>query len=333
VGTDLDTLTPSELKAIIREQTAIIEAERVARIAAEERARQSSTAASRAMFVLRNPDLGAVNETAFAIALDLNARIANGEEPTEHGYRAPAKRYAEMTGKSESTVAKHMRILSNDPNDPNPKNKGMGLFAKYVIKMPTERETEREIIDQETGEIQTRREVSRGERDANFIEVPGGDIVGFIERMATYRRPDDARKHGGKRDSKPVCEDHPDAGTITVLQEHIECAHCHMILEQHERDRKYFPPEEPGCSGSIMLSLSPPPTTVVTSLYRDSMMASEPVELWRSSSADPGTGDAFSSGLNQCLDCGGSTRNTYRCADCIERARRHNTECSWEMRA
>lgn len=221
---ELDTRSLEELKALVRQQTAIIEVEHAARIAAEQRADRLALERSHIMSILRNGELQTGERlTGFAVALDLHARIANGEAPRDHGYRAYARRYAEMTGQSEGTAARHLRSLSDK-----------GLVPKRVVR----EQTEYEDPDLETGEIVT----ARGLRDVNYIEVPDGKVISIIDRLATYQRPDDESRHGGKREPRPACKHHPDAGTYTVRREHIECAQCHVVLEEAEPKRTYHPP-------------------------------------------------------------------------------------------
>ncbi len=266
----LNGKTPDELRAMVRELTARLDAERTARIAAEERVKQCTTERSHLFGILRNSDLGAARLTGFAIALDFSARLANGEAPTDRGLKAPAKRYAEMTGLSENVVAGHMRILSNDPK------KGMGLITKHVVREQTERETEGDVIDSETGEIQAKRETVRGLRDANYIEVPEGKVINLIDRLATYQRPDDAGKHGGKR-PRPKCEHHPDAGTVVIRSERVECACCRAILEESEPKRTYHPPEtDDALEGESSDTKMMPVTSVVNPLLSDTKMMPEP---------------------------------------------------------
>ena len=264
----LDAMTPAELKALIRQQTAMIETERAARIAAEKRAATLAIEKSRVMQILRNPDLSIGERlTGFALALDIHARVANGEQPKEVGFKAPAVRYAEMTGQSEGTTARHMRSLNDK-----------GLISKHVVKEQTEREVEGDVIDQDTGEIQTERETIRGVRDVNYVEVPEGKVISIIDRLVTYQRPDDAGKHGGKRNPRPKCEHHPDAGTVVVRSERVECACCQAILEEKEPTRTYYPAEDPEdeSSGIKLIPETSPPAPVVNTLLSDSKMTPEP---------------------------------------------------------
>lgn len=237
----LEGKSADELRAIIRQQTAIIEAEHAARVAAEERANTLAIERSGILHILRNGDLGAERLTAFAVAIDLHARIANGEQPTPDGFKAPAKRYAEMTGQSEGTVAKHMRLLSKDPKT----GEGKDLIPKRVVRETTSRQIEEETVDHATGEIHVVSETVRGLRDVNYLEVPGGKVINLIDRLRSYQRPEGETGHGGKRDARPACEHHPDAGTYTVTHAHIECAACHAILEKREPKSTYHPVEDP----------------------------------------------------------------------------------------
>jgi hypothetical protein len=270
---DLEGKSADQLRAIIRQQTAIIDAEHAARVAAEERANTLAIERSGILYILRNGDLGADRLTGFAIALDLHARIANGEQPTPDGFKAPAKRYAEMTGQSESTVAKHMRQLSKHPKT----GEGKDLIPKRVVKETTDRQIEGETIDNASGEIRTERETVRGLRDVNYIDVPGGKVINLIDRLRSYQRPEGEAGHGGKRDARPACAHHPDAGTYTVKHEHIECAACHAILKKDEPKSTYHPVEDPADLGdeSTGVILLPVKKSVVN-LLSGSKMTPEP---------------------------------------------------------
>ena len=276
---DVDDAPPANLTTA--EMWAMLKAEHAARLEAEERARRLSLERSHMMAILRNGDLSTGERlTGFALALDMQARIANGEEPQPGGLKAPAVRYAEMTGQSEGTAAKHLRNLADK-----------GLITKRIVR----EQTEYEDPDLETGEILT----ARGLRDVNYIEVPGGNVINLIDRLATYQRPDDEGRHGGKREPRPVCRHHPEAGTYTIRHEHIECAQCHATLETSEPKRTYHPPmdddELEECSGSKLiaeLSTAPP---VVNPLLSDSKMTPEPAAQMDTDSIMPpeSLGDAW----------------------------------------
>jgi primase-polymerase (primpol)-like protein len=203
----------AELEANVAARERVIVRERELRIAAEERANQLAEVHSKTIQILRAPGLNVgPRVTTFAVAIDLGARIANGEAPTEHGYRVPAVRIAEMTGQSEGTVAKHLREVDR-----------RGLVPKHVVREPA-----REKVDRRSGEIT----VVGG--DANYIPVPEGNIVNLIDRIIGYQRPELETGHGGIR--TPACKDHPDAGTIKRWT--VECAECHKPLDSGERHQK-----------------------------------------------------------------------------------------------
>jgi len=201
-------------KETIAIREGVIARERELRIAAEERANRLAEANSKTIQILRTPGLAVgPRVTTFALAIDLGARIANGETPTEHGYRVPAARLAEMTGQSEDTVARHLREVDR-----------RGIIPKHVVRRPA-----RENIDPGSGEI-----TIAGATDQNFISVPEGNIVNLIDRIIGYQRPELETGHGGIR--TPACKDHPDAGTIRRWT--LECAECHQPLDggiSHQR--------------------------------------------------------------------------------------------------
>lgn len=263
-----------DARQTITTREGVIVRERDLRIAAEERANTLAIERSGILHILRNGDLGAERLTGFAIALDLHARMANGEQPTPSGFKAPAKRYAEMTGQSEGTVAKHMRLLSKDPKT----GEGKDLIPKRVVRETTKRQIDGETIDHSTGEIHIERETVRGLRDVNYLEVPDGKVINLIDRLRSYQRPEGETGHGGKRDARPACEHHPDAGTYTVKHEHIECAACHAILKKSVPKTTYHPVEDPAdledeSTGSKM---TPVTKSVVNHLLSGSKMTPEP---------------------------------------------------------
>lgn len=208
---------------------------------AEARADRLAVTRSAEMHILRNDDLPTGERlTGFALAVDLGARIANGETPTANGYAAPAARIAEMTGQSEQAVQRHMRTLT--------KRKAI---RKRLVRTP-------EAVNGETGEI-------TGARDMNFIEVPGENVIDFVSRLASYRRqdaePDTPKPHGGIR---PTCPDHPHAGTIRRWE--TICAECETVLEAGETHQ---PP-----AGSSPINLIPE-TGVASSVLSDTKLIAE----------------------------------------------------------
>ncbi len=218
---DLETRL-AERDATIVAREAVIVRERELRKAAEARAERLAETNSKTLQILRKPDLSlGPKVAAFATILDLGARIANGEAPTEHGYRVPAIRIAEMTGQSEDTVARHQRELDR----------------RKLIPKKKVREPGREVVDRGSGEITV-----VGARDANYVPVPGGNIINLIDRIIDYQRPELETGHGGIR--TPRCEDHPEAGTIKRWT--IECAECHQSLDSGERYQVPTPAESSG---------------------------------------------------------------------------------------
>jgi primase-polymerase (primpol)-like protein len=224
----------------------VIVRERELRIAAEERANRLAEAHSKTIQILRTPGLAiGPRVTTFALALDLGARIANGETPTEHGYRVPAARLAEMTGQSEGTVAKHLREADV-----------RGIVPKRVVRMPA-----RENIDPSSGEITV-----AGGTDQNFIPVPENNIVNLIDRILDYQRPETEIGHGGKRIT--ACSEHPSAGTLKRWT--LECAECHKPLDDGVFYRKADTledtphPDIQNVWGSNLI----PDTSVAIPLYR-----------------------------------------------------------------
>jgi len=188
----------------------VIVRERELRKAAEARAERLAETNSKTLQILKNPDLSiGPKVTTFAVILDLGARIANGEAPTEHGYRVPAVRIAEMTGQSEDTVARHLRKVDH-----------LKLIPKRIVREPAH-----EVCDRGSGEITV-----AGTRDANYIPVPEGNVISLIDRIIGYQRPELETGHGGVRN--PQCPDHPEAGTVKRWT--IECAECHQSLDSGE---------------------------------------------------------------------------------------------------
>ncbi len=200
----------AELEANVAARERVIVRERELRKTAEARAERLAETNSKTLQILKNPDLAIGPKiTTFAVILDLGARIANGEEPTEHGYRVPAIRIAEMTGQSEDTVARHLRKVDH-----------LKLIPKRRVREPAH-----DVVDRESGEITV-----AGTRDANYIPVPEGNVISLIDRIIGYQRPEQDIGHGGTRTPKPVCELHPKAGTFTMTV--IECAQCHAELSR-----------------------------------------------------------------------------------------------------
>lgn len=267
---EIAALDRDELLAIIRKQTAMIEAERAARIAAEHRAARAERIRTDLHRILRNKDLNAgARLTAFAIAMDMNARTADGESPADvqafdksskkpypvQAFKAPSVRYADATGHSPQTVQRHMRDLEKK-----------GVLSKHLVRV----ETNVDDVDEETGEIVT----VPGKRDVNYIALPDNDVINLVERIATYQRPegDETGKHGGKREPRPACEQHPDAGTFTVKHEHIECAECHTVLQASEPKPTYHPPADDAESSHINLIADTP---TVSNVYSDTKLIAE----------------------------------------------------------
>ncbi len=182
------------------------------RIAAEGRAERLSLERSKIMEILRNPDLGTGEKlTHFTTVIDLGARIANGEEQAPQGFRLPAVRIAEQTGQSVQTVRKHWKNLTRH-----------GVLDKRNVRERTEANS----VDPETGEITT----ATGMRDVSHIHVPESNILHLIVPAASYERPEQETGHGGTRTPKPVCDVHPEAGTLTRTV--VECAECHQELSR-----------------------------------------------------------------------------------------------------
>jgi primase-polymerase (primpol)-like protein len=251
-----------DAKQTITTREGVIVRERKLRIAAEARADRLAEAHSKTIQILRTPGLAiGPRVTTFALALDLGARIANGEAPTEHGYRVPAVRLAEMTGQSEGTVAKHLRDVDT-----------RGIVPKHVVRMPA-----RENIDPGSGEITV-----AGGTDQNFIPVPENNIVNLIDRILDYQRPETEIGHGGIR--TPACNEHPNAGTVKRWT--IECAECHKPLGDGISYRKADTlednphPDIQNVWGSNVI----PDKTVGISIYRGSnLLPHKPAPLSESS--------------------------------------------------
>ena len=254
-----------ELKAIIAAREGVIVRERELRKAAEARADRLAETNSKTLQILKNPDLAiGPKVTTFAVTLDLGARIANGEAPTEYGYRVPAVRIAEMTGQSEDTVARHLRDVNR-----------RGLIPKQVVREPA-----REVVDRGSGEIRT-----VGARDANYIPVPEGNIINLIDRIIDYQRPELETGHGGVR--HPECPDHPEAGTIKRWT--IECADCHQPLSSGESYQEPNPVEssdgnlhpDNGVEDSSLSGVKLPPERIrAVPRPSDGMMPPDP-DPWR----------------------------------------------------
>jgi primase-polymerase (primpol)-like protein len=224
-------ITAAKETIAIRER--VIERERELRIAAEERANRLGFERSQIMQIFRNSDLGAGEKiTHFFTTVDLGARIANGEEQAPQGFRLPAIRIAEQTGQSVQSVRKHWNKLTE-----------RGVLDKRNVR----ERTETDAVDPETGEIST----ATGMRDVSHIHVPENNIIHLIVPAASYERPEQKTGHGGKRTPKPICELHPEAGTLTRTV--IECASCHQELS-----RSAGAYEAPAESSGINLIGEPP---------------------------------------------------------------------------
>lgn len=234
----------------IQRRDAVIARERELRKAAEDLQRRNSEAISKSLHMLKNPDLPLGEKvTALAITLDLRARVANGEQPAEHGFLMPAVAIAEVTGQSEATVAKHMRSLDKK-----------GVITKRLVREAVTRDS----VNLETGEIAG----VPGTRDRNFIDLAGNtldNVIDLTERIASYQRGADDRQHGGTR--KAACVDHPDAGTVKHW--HLECAECHAILDHGSA---VIAPEETAESSGI--KMTPAPSVSIQS-YRGSNLIPE----------------------------------------------------------
>lgn len=202
----------AELEANVAARERVIERERELRVAAEERAERLSLERSRIMEILRCPDLPAGQRlTHFMTVVELGARVANGEEQPDPGYRLPAVRIAEKTGQSPQTVRSHWKALDK-----------IGVISKTNVR----ERTEQDAVDPETGEITT----ATGTREVTHIRVPENNIINLIDRFTDYERQETDKQHGGARAPKPVCDLHPEAGTFTRTV--IECASCHQELSR-----------------------------------------------------------------------------------------------------
>ena len=286
----------------IKTRESVIERERAMRKGAEARAEKFATQKSKAMQVLRNPELSLGERvTGFALALDLGARLANGEMPGDFGYNVPSIRLAEMTGQSEQTVSRHLRELSQKKK----------LINKRVV---------REAVDR----VDTDGVVETGTRDRNYIDLEGGTIIDLTERLATYQRPeenDGKKRHGGHR---LRCSDHPDAGTVKKW--HIECAQCKKVLDQGETSQAPNNPDSDAETSGI--NLIPEPDVSDTSLSGIKLIP-EPTTMHSDTKMTPDTtpdGSArrltFTKNLD-CWDCGQELEPGQKgfCLACAERSK------------
>jgi hypothetical protein len=253
--------------------------------------------------VLRNPDLSAGQRlTGFALALNLSARASNGEMPSDHGYNVPSIALAEMTGQTEQACARHLREFDQ-----------LGIIHKRVVRESVT------SADRETGEIEI------GARDRNYINLEGGTVIDLAERLATFQRPEDAPKHGGKR--TPRCELHPNAGTIKTW--HIACAECRRVLDRGET---YQAPDDLDTDADTSdINLIPDPRVIDTSLS-DINLIPEPTPIWPEADTDPPQ-------VRRCMDCSAPLAPGEKtlCPACFERFqerdRRHERRHRKRMRA
>jgi len=154
--------------------------------------------------------------TAIGVLLEGLNQKAKGRKPTEIGYHIPASWIARRTGQTAKTVSKHFNKLATAKLDDGP------LLQREVRDEKTLRQFE--VVDSETGEIQTEGRESNGKR--NYIAYPD-NVIDLAHRIARYRRDEQAEKekHGGDR---TACSKHPEAGTYT---QHItRCRQCHEVV-------------------------------------------------------------------------------------------------------
>jgi putative DNA primase/helicase len=208
--------------------------------AAEQRADRIGFERSEMMQVIRNPDLGpGAKLTHFVTVMDLGARIANGEEPAQHGYRLPATTIAAKSGQKVSTVRNHLKAAAK-----------AGWFTKTNVREPSTREA----IDVETGEI------ASGTQDVTYIEVPENNISLLIAPVATYRK-EEPETRGGTRE--PRCKHHPDAPTITTSV--TICSACEVEIDrkitvhQPEPWGTSFAPQKPSVISTSLLGAKTTP--------------------------------------------------------------------------
>jgi len=292
-----DGQSRDELLAALSRARATITRERERRRAAESRADALSFERSRVMRVLKSPDLGPGEKlSAFGLILNLGSRIANGEEPTPNGYRLPAAIVAETTGQKVTTVRRQLNVLSE-----------RGIIEKRTLR----EETQREHVDQGTGEITS----APGMRDITYVHVPDGDVGRVIDACTAFRRPEDAPARGGKR--TPRCADHPNADIVRTWQDC--CGECGVVLDEGQATRRPDRPESkfepdaratpehdgPAPGSHSKLEREPP---VAIPVYRHHILEPEESAAGPGSNLEP----------EPCVDCGAplAPGHRYVCTAC-----------------
>ncbi len=144
--------------------------------------------------------------TAVALAMEEGEQQKRGKPAAELGRHIPGSWIAKRAGVSVNTANKHLKRLAD-----------AGLITRNVV---AERVVE-DMVDDDTGEIIPRgKTISRSYYPDQASEL--------IAKFTSYQRPDDAPKHGGKRDLR--CKNHPDSPTTTM---HITtCDACGTVLDE-----------------------------------------------------------------------------------------------------
>ncbi len=198
---------PPTESARVAELEAQLAEERRARSALEEQNAELQRALSAQVYVMRNTAIRTESRTAVATAhiINYHASQGPGEELPGRGdgwYRVAQAAIAEQSGDSERRVGDHMGKLEE-----------WGVFERATMWGTRDR------VDTDTGEITAmpvRRQYLRTTRTL-------ADTLNFLADL----KPEKATTWGGRR--RPVCPDHPDAGT--VVRHAVHCQECNRLLE------------------------------------------------------------------------------------------------------
>ena len=144
---------------------------------------------------------------AVALVMEEGDQQKRGKPAAALGRHLPGSWIAKRAGVSVNTANRHIKRLAD-----------AGLVERKVV---AERVIE-DMVDEDTGEIiPAGRTISR----AYYPDQASA----LIAKFTSYERPDDAPKHGGKRDLR--CKHHPDSPTTTT---HVTtCDACQTVLDEH----------------------------------------------------------------------------------------------------
>jgi hypothetical protein len=191
-----------------------------AELARERQEKEQVIALNRAIRkVLAKKELKQLGRAAIGIALDVQQRLNNTQETH---YDPDGQRYVKLN----NGTAGELSGLSDDSI-----GKATDYFKEKGLLDKKPKPTFAPYRDRASGEIK------QGVVTNNYVALQGDGAVGFLEGVAAL---EDGVKWGGKRQPRPACEEHPDAGTITRTVVHCAMEACDQALAPpHEA---YFTP-------------------------------------------------------------------------------------------